>query len=239
MAGYADMGAGLGDAIGSLMAEMSNASSREEAEAIRQKAMALYNIELPNFEDVKSQAATAGNPAAQASRMSALKMLQERGQEGYNVEDRAAISDTMSDVNQAARGRQQAITQQMDPNSGAAVAAQLSNAQNATQVANKHGMDIAAGSRRQALQALSQQGKLAGDIDDSAFRRGQAGDAISMFNERNKGQNFANQLEIADRRSGQLGAQRNDITEEMKRKGRVYAGVGKAVGSAAGTYFGS
>ncbi len=235
--------------IAGLIGEALAAGDDAEADRLRQEAMAQYNISAPELQKmevqaIQSQAATAqGNPQAKAARMDALRMLQQRGAEGYNAEDRAAIGDTLSEVDQQARGRQQAITQSMDPNSGAAIAAQLSNAQNASQVANKRGLDIAAGSRRQALQSIAQGGKMAGDIDTDefgqAYQRGGAQDAISQFNQRNSmdaqrfnaqqvQQGFGNQMDLAGAKVGVL----NQGVEDARRRGARKRGMAKGLGEA-------
>jgi hypothetical protein len=259
-ADYTDLGAGAGDFLGMIVGEIISAPDRETAERLRQQAMAQYNIDLPPVREmqaqaIQSQAAGAqGSQEAKASRLAALRMLQQRAQEGYTAEDRAAIADALGETQAAERGSREAIMRRVNPNSGKGLGALLSNQQAAASRANRQGLDIAAGSRRQALQALSQQGQLAGGIDETefgqAFQRGQAQDAISKFNEANRmdagrfnaqqhQQRFDNQTGLADRRAGQYGAQATEAEKRAERKARLARGVGAGVGSVAGKLAGA
>ncbi len=177
--------------VASGIGEATAAGDDNKAEDLRRVAMEQFNIDLPPVQEIsaryfESKAETAHNPEAQQSRMEALRMLGERAKEGYNVEDRAAINDALSEVNQRERGQRMAIEQNLDPNSGAMLAAKLANQQAGAQRANQQGLDIAAGSRAQALKALQMQEQVAGGIEDDEFRRGQAGDAMAQFNENNR-----------------------------------------------------
>ena len=248
-------GAGVGDFLGAIISEIANASTYEEAERLREQAMAEYNIDLPSLKEIQSQAissqaATAqGSAEAKAARMDALRQLRQRGLEGYTAEDRAAVNDLLTDVDMSARGRREALASRLDPNSGAAISAQMSNAQNASQIANRRGLDLAAQSRRQALSALRGVGDLAGDIDTSefgqSFARGGAQDAISRFNEGNRlgaakfnvgtqQQGFANKMGLADRRAGGYRTRADDKMDEARRRSGLYRGAGRAIGGAGG-----
>ena len=214
----------------SLIGDAAARGDDAEAERLRQEAMAQYNIELPPVRELLSQAATASNPQAKASRLDALRMLQERASEGYNAEDRAGINDMLSDVNQRERGQRMAITQGMDPNSGAAVAAQLSNQQAGAQRANQQGVALAGQSRANAMRALMAQGQLAGQIEQDEFQRGQAGDAMAQFNERNKMSGFDRQLALANGKADALTGGASSRERKGDKTRRRYAGIGKAAG---------
>jgi hypothetical protein len=253
------IGEGVGDVLGTIIAEIVNAGSREEQEKLRAQAMAEYNIDLPpvaemKAEAIQSQAATAqGDAAAKATRRKALELLAGRADEGYNAEDRAAINDTLNDVAMADRGRRESFMRTLSPNSGAAVAARLASGQQAAQQANSQALTLAGQSRRNALNAIAQSGDLAGDIDQSEFgqnfSRGQAGDAISQFNERNRvdvGQwnaaqqqlNFKNKMDLADAKSGASRTRAEELEREAaRRQGLIRGGfriAGKAGGAATG-----
>jgi len=224
---------GIG-ALGSLIADAMSRGDRQMAEALRQQAMQELGVELPTVEAiaiqpgiVESQAAKAqGSLEAQQTRMDALRQLSRRAAEGYTVEDRAAINAALSEVAQQERGSREAILRKLPAQSGAQVAAMLANQQAAAQQASQTGLDIAAQGRRRALEAISQTGKLAGDIDvatfEQAFNRGQAADVIAKFNE-------ANRMEAAARNEANRLAQANraaDLTwEKAQRKAQALGGL--------------
>lgn len=232
-------------AIAALIGEAAASGDDAKAEALRQQAMEELGMEVPPLTEfkasaVQSQAAQAHNPAAQSSRLEVLRQLGQRASEGYNDTDRAAINDTLSDVNQRERGQRLAITQGMDPNSGAAIAAQLSNQQAGAQRANQRGVDIAGQSRANAMRALQAQGDLAGDIEQDEFQRGQAQDAISQFNARNsmdaakfnaqQGQTqFGNRFDLAQLRSGAFKDDADYQTGKGDKKRMMSRKVGQGV----------
>lgn len=245
----------LGEDLGAIIAEIANAPTREEADRLRLEAMKQFNINLPELQQlearhIQSAASLArGSDEAKTTRLDALRLLSQRGQEGYNAEDRAAINDTLSEVNQNARGQREALMRQVNPNSGAALALQAGNQQDAAQRAHSQGLQLAAGSRAQALQALAQTGRLAGDIDESefgqAFRRGSATDAISQFNERNRldtgrynnamlQQGYNNRLGLAETKAQNLRNRATDKDEEAERRKNSARSIGRTVGTVAG-----
>ncbi len=237
--------AALAPILAALIGEAAAAGDDERAEALRQQAMAELGIEVPSVEEFKataleSKAVNAHDPAAQSSRLDALRLLQERSAEGYNDTDKAAINDTLSDVNQRERGQRMAITQGMDPNSGAAIAAQLSNQQAGAQRANSQGLAIAGQSRANAMRALMAQGDLAGSMEDDAFRRGQAGDAMAQFNQRNsmdaatfnaaqRQQQFGNKFNLANARAAAMRGDAGLAVAAGNQKRQTAAGIGQSV----------
>jgi hypothetical protein len=237
--------AALAPLLAAMMGEAAARGDVEEAERLRQEAMAQYNIELPPAQQIvaefqQSQAATAHEPAAQSSRLDVLRQLSERAGEGYNAEDRAAINNSLSDVTQRERGQRMAIEQNLDPNSGEALAAKLSNQQAGAQRANQQGLEIAGQSRANAMRALMAQGQLSGQMEDDAFKRGQASDAMAQFNERNRigaqqwnanqgQQRFDNQMGLANAKSGgQLGMS-DYLTGRGERTKQRAGQIGKGV----------
>jgi hypothetical protein len=246
-------------AVFALIGELWASGDEAQAEEMRQRAMAEFNIDLPPVREIQAQAIQSqaagaqGSQEAKASRLAALRMLQQRAQEGYTAEDRAAIADALGETQAAERGSREAIMRRVNPNSGKGLGALLSNQQAAASRANRQGLDIAAGSRRQALQALAQQGQLAGGIDETefgqAFQRGQAQDAISKFNEANRmdagrfnaqqhQQRFDNQTGLADKRAGQYGVQATDAQRRAERKRKMMMGAGQGVSQGVGAYKG-
>jgi len=237
-----------GETLATLVSELRNQGRYDEADRLQRQLLEEYGaIDIPNAADIKaqvlqSQASTAqGSEEAKAARLEALRGLRQRASEGYTAEDRAAINDIMGEVGAADRGRREAVMRSMDPNSGAAVAARLSSAQGASQMANRRGLDVAGQSRRAALQAIAQGGQLAGDIDESefgqSFRRGGAADAIAQANERNRLGALEGNRDYGMRRFGaQMAKQgaRADVTrgiqENIKSKAKRKTGTAAAIG---------
>jgi hypothetical protein len=262
----ADFGGGIGGAagglIGSLIGELLAAGNYEEVKRLQALALKQYgSIDADTMEKVAAEQmgpsameGATGNTEAKQRRMEALRMLSQRGAEGYNAEDRAAINDTLSEVQQAERGSREALMRRVDPNSGAALALQAGNQQAAAQRAHSQGLQIAAGSRAQALRALAETGRLAGGIDESEFgqqsARAGATDAISRFNASNRydaskfnagqrQQQFSNQMAKAGAMAGQYQQQAGTQEEEAERKRRAAKGIGQAVGAIGGAAAGA
>jgi len=222
--------------VGPMIAEAMAQGDRQKAEALRQEAMRQFSIDLPNVETiaiqperVESMAAKAqGSPEAQAARMEALRQLSQRAEEGYNIEDRAAINAALAEVGAQERGAREAILRKLPAQSGAQVAALLANQQAAAQQASQQGLDIAAQGRRQALQAIAGKGQLAGAIDEAMFgqalQRGQAADIIAKFN-------AANQMEAATGNEQRRLQQANLLTQQRMNQAMGRAG---ALGGLAG-----
>ncbi len=237
--------AALAPTVASLIGDLLAKGDMGEAEKLRREAMAQFNIDLPPVEQMHadvlhSQAANAHDPAAQSSRLDTLRGLSERSAEGYNAEDKAAINDALSDVNQRERGQRLAIEQNLDPNSGEALAAKLSNQQAGAQRANQQGLEIAGQSRANAMRALMASGQLSGQMEDDAFARGQAGDAMSQFNERNRigaqtfnanqgQQNIDNKLRIAGGKAGALTGMSDFLNDRGDKTKRSAGGVGNGL----------
>jgi hypothetical protein len=85
--------------------------------------------------------------------------------------------------------------------SGAELAAQLANQQNAAQRQNETSLDVAGMAQKRAFDALAQRGRMAGDIRGQdfgeRFRTGSARDEINRYNadQRNKAKYFNSNLE--------------------------------------------
>lgn len=234
-------------AVSPLIAEAFAAGDRDKAERLRRQAMQEYNVDLPPIEAiaVQSQAAQAqGDATARAARMEALRGISQRAREGYNVEDMAAINAALGDVAAQERGSREAILRRLPAGSGARTAALLSNQQAAAQQANRMGLDIAAASRRQALQGLAAQGQLGGQIEQDvfgqSFARGQAADAIARFNEENR---IRSQMATNEQRmqqaAGRAGALMGEAGFRQGESQRIRSGVGgtgQAVGGTLGAY---
>lgn len=234
-------------AITPLIAEAFASGDRNKAESLRRQAMRELNITLPPVESIaiQSQAAQAQtDEGAKASRAEALRLLSQRGREGFTVEDRAAINAALGEVSAQERGAREAIMRKLPAQSGAQVAAMLSNQQAAAQQANRMGLDVSALGRRQALEALAQQGQLAGQMESEAFRqsfaKGEAADAITRFNEANRmaAQQRAQDIAMrqAEMRAGGLLGESQALQGQAQRTRQGVGGTGQAVSSALGQY---
>ncbi len=234
--------------VGGIVGEILSAPDREEAERLRRRAMAMYNIELPELDELQAQQlgpsameGVRGDPRAKALRMGALERLSQMGQEGYTAQDRAAINDVLSEVGEAERGGREAIMRTLPAGSGERTLALLSNQQAGAQRANRQGLQVAANSRLQALQALSGQGQLAGAIDEAEFNQGAkragAKDAIAEFNARNRWdtqranigqqqQAWENKLGLTDRQAGMQQDAATAAERESERKRRMWGSMG-------------
>lgn len=249
--------------VGPLIGQALSQGDRAKAEALRQEAMRQYNIDLPTVDAIavqpgilESAAAKAqGSPEAQKARLEALRQLSARAQEGYTVEDRAAINAALGEVAAQERGAREAILAKLPRQSGAQLAAILANQQAAAQQANQMGLDIAAQGRRRALEAIAQKGQLAGQIESSVFgqemARGEAQDMISKFNEANRLEtarmNEANRLAQANRRqalewekaqqkAGVLGGMSGFYEGRGQQTRQAVGGTMQGLSSAAGAY---
>jgi hypothetical protein len=104
------------------------------------------------------------------------------------------------------------------------------------------GLEIAAGSRRAALQGIAAAGQLGGQIEQDAFQqslsRGQAADAIRRFNEENRmrGRQLTNQqmYDLAQGRANALGGQANMRQAQAQQIMSGVGGTGQAVSSGLG-----
>lgn len=141
------------------------------------------------------QGVQADPMAVQAQRDALAKMAQ-ASEEGYGVVDKAAVNATMNEVNANERSAREAALRGLAPGSGASILGRLKAQQGAANRANQAGLDIAANSRKHALQALAGYGNLAGRVREQSFGEradiAQAQDAISRFNAANS--NLTNQF---------------------------------------------
>jgi hypothetical protein len=113
---------------------------------------------------------------------------------GMTAQDKASLASIQSDVAQADRGRRDAIKQNMAARgmggSGMELLAQLQSSQASTDRASQEGLNIAGMAQDRALQAMMQQGQMAGQVRgqdfDESGRAASAKDAIAQFNAANR-----------------------------------------------------
>jgi len=152
----------------------------EQALTIIQKDTRLGNIEQ--------------DPRLKSAQMDALTQLQNRGREGYTIEDKAAIDQSMNQALTQQRGANLAQQSQMQrrgiSGSGIDLAQQLARQQGGVTAASQAGLQQAANSRRQALSAMQSAGQLGGQIRGQEWgqkaQTASAQDAINNANARNQ-----------------------------------------------------
>lgn len=128
----------------------------------------------------------------QMSGMSALDEIVEGG--GFTLADKANLARMQNETAQADRGRRDAIMQNMQARgmggSGMELLAQLQSSQAATDRASQAGLDQAGMAQQRALDAIMNQGAMAGNIRGQDFgenaQRAQAADYLKTFNAKNR-----------------------------------------------------
>lgn len=189
-----------------------------------------------------SMQAVQVDPSLMEAQMAALAELQNiTSSGGMTAADKARLNQISQQEAAQARGAREAILQNAQSRgmggSGLELMAQLQNQQEAaTRQANRD-LDVAGMAQERALQALMQQGQLAGQISNQSFGQqaqiAQAQDAIAQFNAQNRQQanmfnaqaanqaqaaNLQNQQNIANQNvnlRNQQAGQRAQIAQQM------------------------
>lgn len=134
------------------------------------------------------------DPEYKDAQRDALARLKAEGDAGgMMLEDRAAVEEALSAAGQQAKGREDAILQNMAERgmggSGNELAARLSSAQNAANESRDAGLQVASEARRRALESVLGAGNLATDLRTQSFGEQRdvtsAQDAINRFNSSN------------------------------------------------------
>lgn len=128
----------------------------------------------------------------QLAAMSALDEIVQGG--GLTAMDRANLNRVQTDAATQDRGRREAILQSMNQRgmggSGLELLNQLQSSQAATDRASQQGLDIAGMAQQRALNALMNQGQMAGQMRGQEFGEqaqiAAANDAINRFNAQNQ-----------------------------------------------------
>lgn len=113
---------------------------------------------------------------------------------GLSAIDKANLSRIQSEASQADKGRRDAIKQNMQARgmggSGMELLAQLQSSQAATDRQAQQGLDVAGAAQMRALEAIMQQGNMAGNLRTQDYGeqadKAQAANAIAQFNASNK-----------------------------------------------------
>jgi hypothetical protein len=185
----------MNDAVNTIL---QNVPPDPEGQKVYFEQLRQQGILTPELEEAIQLQGTAfndiqGDPAVRQQQMAALQKLSEVGNEGFTIEDKAALNRIQGDNAAVERGQREALMQGMARRgmggSGLELASNLSNQQAAASANSQAGLDIAAAQRRRALEALMAGGQMAGqvrgqDFDEQA-RVAQARDAIAEFNARN------------------------------------------------------
>ena len=148
------------------------------------------------YEDVNSALSNISpDPQLRERQMASMAALEDIIQGGgFNAQDKANLNRIQSEAIQADKGRRDAILQNMHTRgmggSGMELLAQLQSSQAATDRQNQAGLDIAGQAQQRALEAIMQQGAMAGNLRSQDFgeaaQKAQAQDAIAKFNAANK-----------------------------------------------------
>jgi hypothetical protein len=150
------------------------------------------------------------DPETIAKQNQALQGISEVAEGGYTEADKSVAREINREVNQQSQARQKAILNSMASRgvlgSGMELAAQLQGEQQSIDQASRAGENLTQQAQARALQALGQQGSLAGQMRSQDFSeqsdKARAQDAIAEFNLRNR-QNMTNQ-NVAERNRAQL-----------------------------------
>lgn len=180
----------------------------------QQEAM---QMSVSAMEDVSADKSTVD------AQKSALEGISEVAKGGFTEGDKATAREINRDVNQQAQARQKAILNSMASRgvlgSGMELAAKLQGEQQSIEQASRAGDQLTQQAQSRALQALGQQGQLAGQMRTQQFGEGadiaRARDTINQFNMQNR-QNVANQNVNERNRAQTLNLQQKQSLEDQR-----------------------
>ena len=154
---------------------------------------------------------------AQAQQQSLAK-LQEVGEEGLTLEDKARLEQVRREVGAQERGQRERLAQEMEERgirgSGIELAAQLQLQQAAADRRSQEALEQEARAEQRALQAIMQSGEVASQMRGQQFAeqsaKAQAEDAIRQFN-------IANQRQVQEANlQRQMQAQAANLAEQQR-----------------------
>lgn len=158
-----------------------------------------YNVDLPKIEELKYQITQIENQGEltpemeqllsqkrteletisvdaqyKMAQIDALNALAEKAEnQGMTLEDRSKLEQIMSETRRAEKGQREAILQKYAEQglsgSGMELAAQLAGNQGAAERNYMGGLAVGAEGQKQALEAIMQRGKLAGEVRSQEF----------------------------------------------------------------------
>lgn len=133
------------------------------------------------------------DPRLKEARMRALGSLEEQGYGGEDIQDAAAREKGIIESGAANRGRQQAITADLDRRgqlgTGLELSARMDEQQAEGDRLSKQSLDLESNRRIRQLNAIAGAGELAGNIEGQEYGmardKATAADAINLFNTKN------------------------------------------------------
>jgi hypothetical protein len=199
--------------------------AQEQAQgALTPEALAAYQMGPNAMSGIQT------NPAYAQAQQQQLQALQQLGAGGLTAQERANIISANQQAAGVGNAANAATLQAMNARgmggSGAQLAAQLANNQNAANMASQQGANINAQAQNQALGAMSQAGSLAGQMQAQQFGQqaaiAQAQNAINQFNTQNQQQvagyntQAQNQAQAANLANQQAIANQNVNTQNQQ-----------------------
>lgn len=136
----------------------------------------------------------AEDPRLKSAQMDSLAQLEERGKQGYTIQEKADIQRAMNQSLGVQRGANLAADAQMAQRgisgSGIDIAGRLSRQQGGVNAASQAGLDIASQAQQRALQAMQAAGQLGGQVRGQEWAQksqvAEKQDAIAKANALNK-----------------------------------------------------
>jgi len=208
-----------GPVVGGIIGNMAASEDREAAMQAAKEAMAIIDavgappdlskeILIEKFKQVgiltpqlenevnlgfSKVAQVQEDPSLRSAQIDALSSLKELGKTGLRSEDRAALADIQSKIQQDVEAKRQQIIQNLQSRGqaggGAELAASLAASQSGAQAAADQGRQVASMASQRALQAMMQQAGLAGNVRsqdfDVATKKASAEDYVNQFNTQN------------------------------------------------------
>lgn len=161
-------------------------------------------------------AGVSQDPTTKQAQMEALQGLQDiTSSGGLTAIDKAKLGQIATEEDTRARGAREAIMQNQAARglggSGMELLAQLQNQQESASRTSQRDLDVGALAQQRALDALMNQGTMAGQIGQQGFaqqaQKAQAADAIAQFNAQNQQQaNMYNTQAANQAQAANLGA---------------------------------
>lgn len=257
------IGAGV-SALSGLIGFLQESGREKEAQEILARAGREYdNISLPRLKELADEVLgpsafdqIRGTPEFKAAQLNSLdKMSEIEAGGGFNAEDNANINRVRNGAAQADSSRQASILENMQARGiaggGSELAARLASNQNASNMENQAGLDVAASKRKRYFDAVRERAGMAGQMRNQEFGEqsdiARAKDARDVFNygarrdatQYNNSleqQQFGNRTNLADRRYSVARDRANALRGQGQREGQVIAGVGGAIGGGLSTF---
>lgn len=179
--------------------ELSAQGKKDKAQALLQGSLDKFGqLSLPNFQQAVAQtlgpsalASIQADPRLKAAQNASLSSYDDIiGGQGYSAADKANINSVGNQIATRQAGANSAVRQQMEASgqgqSGAAIAAQLENQQQANQRFSEAGQNQVAQGVARRFQAIHDKGQLASDMNSQDWSqqsaKAQAADQIAQYN---------------------------------------------------------